>query len=103
MVPENALKDGPTMFYQLMKALNLHADSSRDIHISKAQYAGTRHVVCLSVYGEAARSLLERNEHQNKDIVNIQHKNAGSGVGFQYALLEFQQVLVLGEVPEVLQ
>ena len=36
------------------------------------------------------------------DIVGFQHKNAG-GVGFQYALLEYQQVLSLGEVPEVLQ
>ena len=39
---------------------------------------------------------------KNGDIVNLQHKNAG-GVGFQYALMEFQQVLSLGEAPEVLQ
>ena len=102
MVPENALKDDPTMFYQLMKALNLHADSSRDINISKAQYADNRHVICLSTEKLLGASW-SGTSLKNGDIVNIQHKNAGSAVGFQYALLEFQQVLSLGEVPEVLQ
>ena len=48
MVPENAIKDDPTAWYQLTKALGLHADSSRDVNITKSQFAGTRYVVCLS-------------------------------------------------------
>ena len=102
MVSDSALKHDPTMFYQLTKALNLHADSSRDINIRKAQYAGTRHVVCRSTEKLLGASW-SGTSLKNGDSVNIQHKNAGSGVGFQYALLEFQQVLSLGEVPEVLQ
>ena len=101
MVPENALKDDPQAWYQLTKGLGLHADSSRDINITKAQYAGTRYVICLSTEKLLGASW-SGTSLKNGDIVNLQHKNAG-GVGFQYALLEFQQVLSLGEVPEVLQ
>ncbi len=101
MVPENALKDDPTAWYQMSKALGIHADSSRDINITKAQYAGTRYVVCLSTEKLLGASWAGTSI-KNGDIVNLQHKNAG-GVGFQHALLECQQVLSLGEVPEVLQ
>ena len=44
MVPENAIKDDPTSWYQLTKALSIQADSSRDINITKA----LRHFSCLS-------------------------------------------------------
>ena len=101
MVPENALKDDPSFWYQLTKAMGLHADSSRDINITKAQYAGTRFVACLSTEKLLGASWSGASL-KNGDIVNLQHKSAG-GVGFQYALMEFQQVLSLGEVPEVLQ
>ena len=102
MVPENALKDDPTRWHQLSKALGLHADSARGINITKVQYAGTRHVVCLSTETLLGASWAGTSL-RNGDIVNIQHKNAGTGVGFQHALLEYQQVLSLGEVRGVLQ
>ena len=35
-MPENALKEDPTIGYQLTEALNLHAHSSGDINITKA-------------------------------------------------------------------
>ena len=101
MVPENAIKDDPTAWYQLTKALGLHADSARDVNITKAQFGGTRYVVCLSTEKLLGASW-SGTSLKNGDIVNLQHKSAG-GVGFQHALLEFQQVLSLGEVPEVLQ
>ena len=101
MVPENALKDDPSAWYQLTKGLGLHADSARDINITKAEYAATRYVVCLSTE-KLLGAPFGGTSLKSGDIVNLQHKNAG-GVGFQYALLEFQQVLSLGEVPEVLQ
>ena len=101
MVPENALKDDPSTWCQLTKALGLHADSARDINITKAQYAGTRYVVCLSTE-KLLGAPFAGTSIKNGDIVNLQHKNAG-GVGFQHALLELQQILSLGEVPEVLQ
>ena len=81
--------------------MGMHANSSRDINITKAQYAGTRFVACLSTEKLLGASWAGTSL-KNGDIVNLQHKNAG-GVGFQYALLEFQQVLFLGEVPEILQ
>ena len=34
MVPENAIKDDPQAWYNLTKALGIHADSSRDINLS---------------------------------------------------------------------
>ena len=101
MVPENAIKDDPQAWYNLTKALGIHADSSRDINITKSQFAGTRYVVCLSTE-KLLGAPFAGTSIKNGDIVNLQHKNAG-GVGFQYALLEFQQILSLGEVPEVLQ
>ena len=91
MVPENALKGDPSAWYQLTKGLGLHADSARDINITKAQYAGTRHVICLSTVKLLGASWAGTSL-KNGDIVNLQHKNA-NGVGFQYALMEFQQVL----------
>ena len=101
VVPDTALKDDPSFWYQLTEAMGMHADSSRDINITKAQYAGTRFVACLSTEKLLGASW-SGTSLKNGDIVNLQHKNAG-GVGFQYALMEFQQVLSLGEVPGVLQ
>ena len=69
--------------------------------ITKSEYVGTRYVVCLSTEKLLGASWAGTSL-KNGDIVNVQHKNAG-GVGFQHALLESQQVLSLGEVPEVLQ
>ena len=96
-----AIEDATTAFYQPHKALGSHKDATRSINIDKAGYSGTKYLLCLStekLEGEpwAGVSLA------NGDLVNLQIKNAG-GVGFQYAVLEHEIVLCLGEVNEILQ
>jgi len=101
MVPENAIEDDTTAFYHLHKALGSHKDATRSINIDKAGYAGTKYLLCLStekLEGEpwSGTSL------SSGDLVNLQIKNAG-GVGLQYAVLEHELALSLGEVNEILQ
>ena len=48
MIPENAIEDDTTAFYQLHKALGSHKDATRSINIDKAGYSGTKYLLCLS-------------------------------------------------------
>ena len=101
MIPENAIEDDTTAFYQLHKALGSHKDATRSINIDKAGYSGTKYLLCLStekLEGEPWSGI----SLANGDLVNLQIKNAG-GVNFQYAVLEHEIVLSLGEVNEILQ
>jgi hypothetical protein len=101
MIPENPISDDGTAFYQLSKALGAYGDSNRSVNITKANYASHEYVVCLStekLLGEDWAGL----SIKGGDVINIQHRGA-AGVNFQHVMLEYQQVLSLGEIPEVLQ
>ena len=71
IVPENAIKDDPQAWYNLTKAHEIHADSSQDINITKAQYADVRYVVCLSTE-ELLDAPFGGTSLKKGDIVNLQ-------------------------------
>ena len=105
MVPEVPMKDDTTRFYQLFKSLGSFKDSAKSINITKAQYAGNdtlghRFLQCLStekMEGENWSGL----SLKNGDLVVLENKSA-AGVNFQHTILEYELVLSIGEISEVL-
>ena len=99
LIPESAIEDDTTAYYQLHKALGAHKDATRSINISKADYESTKYLLCLStekLEGEPWSGI----SLKNGDLTTLQVKNAG-GVGYQFAVLEHELVLSLGEVNEI--
>ena len=99
------MKDDTTAFYQLFKALGSLKDSAKHINITKTQFegddtAGHRFLQCLScerMEGENWSGL----SLKNGDLTVIQNSGA-AGVNFQHTVLEYELVLSIGEVNEIL-
>ena len=100
LIPETAIEDDATAYYQLHKALGGHKDAVRSINIDKAGYGSHKYLLCLStekLEGEPWSGI----SLKNGDLTTLQFRNAG-GVGFSFAVLEHELVLSLGEVNEIL-
>ena len=105
MVPEVPMKDDTTRFYQLFKSIGSFKDSAKHVNITKAQYAeddtlGHRFLQCLSTEKMEGENWSGLNL-KNGDLVVLENKGA-AGVNFQHTILEYELVLSIGEINEVL-
>ena len=105
LVPEVPMKDDTTRFYQLFKSIGSFKGSAKHVNIAKAQYEGDdtlghRFPPCLStekMEGENWSGL----SLKNGDLVVLEKKGA-AGVNFQHTILEYELLLSIGEINEVL-
>lgn len=99
LVPQEKLKDTSMFWYQLTKSMGAHMSPNTTLNITKSGYESNTFVICLST--EKMEGLPWAGLSLKNEAVTLTHKNAG-GCNFEHVVLEYEQVLSLGEVNETL-
>ncbi len=86
-------------WYQLTKAMGVHMSPNTTLNITKAGYESTESAICLST--EKMEGLPWSGLTLKNEAVTLTHKHAG-GCNFAHIVLEYEQILSLGEVNETL-